>query len=219
MSSKEFIDLSIRLGWLKQHLLPFRFDATGTYHFAEKVIIRASAYRVLCHAEFESYIEGRAITVAMRALERWKKDGFYSAPLMAMVAFCDTKMPRPPEYVQPKPKDQKDWDDLVSPNKRIERAVRQFVNSVEEENHGIREKNLLRVLIPIGVDLRELKAADLADIDNFGKARGSAAHNSSVAYVKSGLDPRSEFDRVSRVLRCFSDIDALLDKAAASIEP
>jgi hypothetical protein len=218
VASTRFDRLVLQLEWLRKHLLPYKFDPTGSYFHADKVIIRASSYRVLSHAEFESYVESRAVTIARRALERWKKESRHSAPLSSLIAFSEMKLPRPPDYINRRAKDQKDWDDLVSPEKRIERIVSAFVDYVESENHGIREKNLSKMLIPIGVDLRRVKATDLATIDDFGKKRGSTAHSSASAYIKAGIDPKTEHDRVMGVLKSFHEIDVLVSEVEAGLE-
>lgn len=218
MASTRFDQLVEQLEWLRRHLLPYKFDPTGSYHFADKVIIRASAYRLLCHAEFESYVESRAIEIAQRALDRWKSENRHSAPLSSLIAFSDVRLPKPPDYVEKRPKDQKDWDDLVAPQKRIERIVAAYLEFVENDNHGIREKNLTKLLIPIGVDLRKMKATDLATIDDFGRKRGNTAHTSASAYVKSGVDPKTEFDRVDAVLKSFRKIDDLVSEISLHLE-
>jgi len=80
------------------------------------------------------------------------------------------------------------------------------------ENHGIREKNLLGMLLPIGIESDDIDATWLATIDGFGQDRGSAAHKSSaVSRTQQPPDPKNEFDRVTYLLQGLKDIDEMLN--------
>lgn len=53
--SKRFIELKGRLVELRQNLLPVKFSATGDY--TDIQMDHARGYRLLAHAEIESYLE------------------------------------------------------------------------------------------------------------------------------------------------------------------
>ena len=61
MSSPRYKLLSRRINELRRHLLPAKFDPTGTY--SPRVHERCRAFRLLVHAEFEAFIEDRVSEV------------------------------------------------------------------------------------------------------------------------------------------------------------
>lgn len=192
-------------------MLPARLSPTGTYARPERVSVHALGFRILCVAEIEHYLEDRCVQIAKTALDAWKTKGHFSPSLQSLTVFTTIKYESPPAYLTPKPKDQKDWDNLVSPIKRIERAVNDYLDFVREENHGIREKNLLALLVPIGIDLRRIDQTLLDRMDALGSKRGDAAHNSCAKAVRSGVDPAVEKKSIDEVVAGILDLDSRLE--------
>lgn len=201
---------------LRRHFLPSKLSPTGTYARPDRVSANALGFRILSVAEIESYLEDRCIQIAKTALDAWKTDQRYSLPLQAITVFSSIKYEPPAPYIVPKPKDQKDWDNLLSHSKRIEKAVELYIYLNEEENHGIKEKNLLSVLTPIGVDLRTLDSTFIDRMDTLGGKRGDAAHSSCSKALKIGVDPKIELDDVLAVLGDLLDLDQKLDAILAT---
>lgn len=121
-----------------------------------------------------------------------------------------------PDYMIPKPKDQKDWDNLVSPAKRIEKAVAEYLTFVQAGNNGIKEKNLISLLIPIGLDLRAVDRTLLDRMDALGSRRGDAAHTSCAKALKIGVDPAAEKKDIETVVKGIIDLDVRLDGLLAA---
>lgn len=59
MPSKHYSDLKTSIRSLRRHLLPAKFDPTGTYR--DRVFTGVVAFRVLSHAAIEQYFEERSI--------------------------------------------------------------------------------------------------------------------------------------------------------------
>jgi hypothetical protein len=59
-----------RVEGLRNHLLPTPFDPTGTYSDEAGTQIRALAFRVLAHAELETYFEERVVEIAKSPFEK-----------------------------------------------------------------------------------------------------------------------------------------------------
>jgi hypothetical protein len=205
-----------QISTLRRHFLPALLSPTGTYHRPDRVSANALGFRILSVAEIESYIEDRCIQIAKAAQDSWKTSQTYSLPLQNITVFSPVKYDPPAPYIVPKPKDQKDWDNLLSSSKRIERAVGDYIYQVEEENHGIKERNLLSMLTPVGIDLRLLDPTFINRIDALGGKRGDAAHSSCSKALKVGVDPRAELKDVEDVLRDLLDLDGRLDIILAS---
>ena len=67
--SERFNILEQELNSLRANFLPARFDSEEGY--SPKEIALATAYRVLAHAEIESYLEERALDIVQNALTLW----------------------------------------------------------------------------------------------------------------------------------------------------
>ncbi|MFN7526376.1 MAG: hypothetical protein ACK5QA_02960, partial [Dolichospermum sp.] len=68
--SDKFITLRTQLNRLKNEFIP-EISPTGLY--SESQLSRTAAYRVLAHAEIESYLEERAWEVVQNAKTLWTK--------------------------------------------------------------------------------------------------------------------------------------------------
>lgn len=94
---------------------------------------------------------------------------------------------------------------------RIERANSVFHAEVAK-NHGIREQNIIQLLLPVGIELSDLDNVWLASIEAFGRSRGSIAHQSASAHRLTSLpDPFSELRTVDALLNGTKDLDEKLN--------
>ena len=85
------------------------------------------------------------------------------------------------------------------------------------ENHGIREKNLLRLLLPIGADFSAFDPILISELDSFGERRGTVAHSSAIFHVTSKPDPKDELEKVNNIVSLLRDVDRELDRIRAKI--
>ena len=203
--------LEQELRLLRRHLLPGRFDPTGSYQ--DRVYTRTIAYRVLAHAEFESYLEDRVQDLCLAAVSAWGQKGKTSKVIACMLAFSGQNMEEPPTTRVPQqPSQQAQWDDKIKVSAKISRSVNALHYAIEN-NHGIKEENLLRLLLPVGIEADEIDVAWLATLNSFGEERGSVAHLSATNYRTQQLpDPKSEFDRVQYLLQGFKKLDEALNE-------
>lgn len=209
--SPSFKKLEASLRQLRRQLLPRHFDPTGTY--PERVIARSRGYRVLAHAEIEHFIEQRAQEVVLHALKTWNSTGAVRVTHVSLIAFCGRAADVPPATLIPvDPSAKKKHFEQLHLKERLKNAASAFFTALKE-NHGIKEINLLRLLLPIGLNPDEIDPTWLAIMNSFGERRGEAAHSSgNVGTVKHPPDPKSEFDLVVQVLKGLRDIDKLLNE-------
>lgn len=206
-----------QLKLLQAHLLPRAFEPTGLYDDAHKVSTRALAYRVLAHAELEAYFEDRVIEIASKARLAWDH-GSVSRVALCLLAFSGKDMGPPPATLEaPNENKRKLWPQLVDVHERFVPAVSSFHHFVRNENHGIKEKNLMALLLPIGLDPKKLDPSFLADIESFGALRGTAAHSSNNKTATQGVDPEQELKRVDALLDGVLALDVEMDAIAAAI--
>lgn len=178
--SRRFKQLVKRLQTLRSHLLPAAFSPVGDYTDREYDLARA--YLVLAHAEIEAYCEDRGTKIAQRAHGGFQRKGRKSAVLIQLLKFHHGES-------------RKQWIPVDRSAARIDSAVNYYLKSVIDQNHGIREEHLSKILFPIGINPTNLDSVWLATMDSFGRSRGAVAHTS--VKTQQPIDPLTELNRIN----------------------
>ncbi|MFJ6096612.1 hypothetical protein [Williamsia muralis] len=201
MPSPQFADLSKRITALRRSLLPSSFSPTGSY--APRLHERAKAFRLLAHAEFESYLESIVLDLVQERVNAWISSGKLSITLAALLAYADSEPAKMTSLLTPPQK--------VSPalNDRIIAARNSFNSLVRTQNHGIREMNVLKLVLPTGLDPASLDMTWLASLDSWAKDRGDIAHNTHTR-VRALIDPGKELRDARMILNGFKKLDGQL---------
>nr|WP_254449422.1 hypothetical protein [Anabaena sp. UHCC 0253] len=80
------------------------------------------------------------------------------------------------------------------------------------ENHGLKEKNLLALLLPIGLDIKDLDTSWLVTMNTFGENRGEVAHKSASFYsIIQPINPVDEVNMVKQIIQDLLKIDELMN--------
>jgi hypothetical protein len=194
--SDRFKELRSRVSELRKHMLPEKFPNTGDY--TDQELDSARGYRLLVHAEFESYLEDISKDVVTKAISKWKNNKTPSTTLIAFLALYHSSWNVNDEVTNNEiieiAKSRKNKDSV---EKVIELAQSQFTQKIKD-NHGIREKNFKTLILPTGIDLCDLDGTWLANLDSFGGLRGEVAHTAKRA--TSRINPEDEYNRVELLL-------------------
>ncbi|MBD2629763.1 HEPN domain-containing protein [Trichormus variabilis] len=207
--STRFRILTRELNRLKKQLIP-KPSLTGLY--SNRQLTRTIAYRVLAHAEIESYLEERALEVVRNAKNIWDNTGKINLTLICLLGFSGLNMDEPPETLSPQRGSRTVKDEKIKIKKKIDLALANF-NRVINENHGLKEKNLLALLLPIGLDIRDLDTSWLATMNTFGENRGEVAHKSATFYsINQQINPVDEVNMVKQIIQELLRIDELMNQ-------
>jgi hypothetical protein len=178
---------------------------------------RLCAYLVLCHAEFEQYLEDSSVEVLARAHSAWLKDEFPRVPLLSLLA-CS------PLSVKPPPAEKSGGESFLRLG--IQDARSRHYQYAKFENHGISEKYLLALLLPAGIKETDLGGAWLQHVADLAQMRGQVAHHSSVPalYAESPISLSDALTAVGEVLAGIERLDVRLlalmtEEAAAPQQP
>jgi hypothetical protein len=216
MPSLQYIEMKRNIDMLRSHLLPSVFNPLGEYE--DRIFTGVVAFRVLCHAAIEDYFEERVVEIAQRAQLLSTRGNRVSRPATCLVAFSGLEMRSPPHSLDPdQPTKQKAWIDEIDVKKKISNCVSSFIRRIKAENHGIREKNLLSILLPIGFDHSAIDKLTLSELDNFGRMRGEFAHSTLHKHVTKRPNPEDEWKKVQAILAMIIAIDVQLDVIAAEL--
>lgn len=201
--SLRYRTLGPRLTELRRHMLPIEFDPTTPY--SDRQNDRILGYRLLAHAELEACIEDLVVETVSAAWKGWLTDSKPRTCLTALVAFYSGDLGGPPSSLTP---GQPKATQLIRLQDRIDKARNHHVNHVVRQNHGVREKNLLALLLPVGVTDGDLNKTWLATIDSFGRERGGTAHRSGRTQQRP--DPERELVTVLQIAEGLKDLDERL---------
>lgn len=212
-ASPRFEVLRSEIETLRSHLLPAAFDPTGAY--PPDALTKALAFRVLAHAEIESYLEDRALELSRDALRAYR-GGVMRRTLVTLVAFSGLTAEEPPDSLAPpQPTQTKLWPNKIDLGERLVAAVNAYDARVRK-NNGIKEPNLLQLLLPIGMTASDLDPVFVANMNAFGERRGAAAHSSGAAVkTQQPPDPEQEYQTVLAMLVELERIDGRLDALLA----
>lgn len=216
MPSQSYRELKSSIRELRCHLLPARFDKNGLYR--SRVFTGVIAFRVLSHAAIEDYIETRVAEIAIKAASHCSLTKKISEPAAHIASFTEKSYGVPPDTFNPPQKNQaKDWPERVDLVARVVGAASVFVNFVKRENHGIREKNLMRLLLSVGLRYSDIDPVLVAELDSFGEKRGEVAHSSTAKHARKNPNPEDELSRVNQLVALIKDLDDKLDRVLHSI--
>lgn len=187
--------LTSRISFIESKLLP-PIKLSGNYTKKESDLVRS--YVLLAHAEIESYFEDIASEIVTRSLQAWITSRRRSACLLSIMTFCGEEIK---------------WENRNEKNKietRIRVTAAHYINLLKS-NHGVKSKNILNILLPIGVEESSLDQTWLTIMDEFGKKRGSFAHSSHS--VQAQIDLKTEKDRINLyILPEIEELDLLLKR-------
>lgn len=194
--SVRFRMLTKGLNRLKKHFIP-KINPAGLY--SDRQLALTLAYRVLVHAEIEAYFEDRVWEAALNAKKNWNTLGKTCRTLICLLAFSGQMMESPPDTLSPTKPAKRVPDEKIKIDKKIDLAINSFKRIIDQ-NHGIKEANILALLLPIGINTDDLDPAWLNTMNAFGEERGVVAHTSATSTVIQAPDPATEVDRVEQII-------------------
>jgi hypothetical protein len=169
--------LLTRLDKLVAHLLPATFSLTGRYSPRQHDYTKA--FLLLVHAELESYFEDRARKHATNAEARYQSKGICTPVLSRLLVYHNAA---------------KGELGPVSPN-AVSKAINYYLDHLDK-NHGIKEKHLLNIFLPLGIGHAELDAQLVAACNQLSQKRGQFAHASFKTHQQ--VDPKTERNNIRR---------------------
>lgn len=206
--SKRFRVLEKELNRLRKYFLPKKFNPLGRY--TERQLAHATAYRILAHAEIEAYLEDRVKEVADNAMQEWRESNKISRTLLCLLAFSGLQLESPPDSLTSSQTSlNKKSREKLQLKKKIGKIYSSFLASVDK-NHGLKESNILALLLPVGIDSQDLDQGWLNLMNTFGEKRGLIAQTSASSYkTTQPLDPKQELDTVQQIIGKFPGVKGL----------
>lgn len=187
-NSTRYNKLSRRITVIESSYLP-SVNSLGNYSSKEQDDIRA--YLLLIHAEIESYFEEISEEKVKKAFLTWQENRKKSNVLLSLVSFSDVVL---------------NQNEIET---RVNKALTHYIAKIKI-NHGIKEKNILELLLPVGLEYQSLDTTWLNTMSSFGNIRGEVAHSAST--VQQPLDPDTLKNTVKLILLEIKRFDELIKK-------
>jgi len=140
-------------------------------------------------------IEDRAKEVVHRAEANWKKANRHSQIIRRLFGFQNRR--------------DSPWKPFNKEPIQIRAALKSFL-ALDDNNHGIKEDNVCRLLFPIGIEYKQLDVVWLTNLESFGALRGSLAH-SSIKTLQP-IEPKAEFDKVANIMKGLRILDRKISR-------
>jgi len=186
-------------------MLPAKFSATGTYSARE--LDRARGFRLLAHAEIEAFIEDVTFEKAKMSVSNWDNRQVTSETLFCLLVHYHQGFPtdvdQPPAFPDTSRLKVKD-----AIKEAVTAALKQY-RILQDNNHGVKEENLLRLILPVGIRRDDLDPLWITNLNEFGKKRGDVAHRA--VGVQQQIDPRTEWQVVTELVIGLKKLDELID--------
>lgn len=194
--SVRFKEMQKRLRELKLNMLPRTFSPTGDY--SDRQLDRARGYRLLVHAEIESYLEDVARECVISAVQKWKIDKSPSNILICFLASYHSSWninaEANDEDIIKIAKTRVNFKDSV--DAVIDLAVKQFIKRIGD-NHGVKEENFKALIFPLGITPDDVDSDWISSLNSFGSLRGEIAHKAKK--TTSQINPEDEYLTVNHL--------------------
>lgn len=184
-----------RIKSIESNLLP-SIKIAGNYTKKESDLIRS--YVLLVHAEIESYFEDVAEKKAEKSKENWMSNRTKSNCLLSIMSFLSNEI---------------NWDTIQNSSKqkldfRVTRVTLHYIEKLKS-NHGVKSKNILNMLLPLGIESNLIDQGWLNTMDSFGAKRGLIAHSTS--RVQNQIDLVTEKNDINNaILPEIKNLDELI---------
>lgn len=193
----------INIAQLKGAFLPAAKGAS----YSDKEETAAKAFLVFAHAELEDYFEKACRMKANKALYNLQTTGLTDITALSLMIYCGEKISKPTEIAKYKEreKDKELLRDFPQFNPLSTRTIlgslKAAINvhsAICSKNNGVKEANILPMVLPIGLDPFKIESLWILALNNFGVARGSHAHNglSSVGRIDDPFDVEKKLNDI-----------------------
>ncbi|WP_367872928.1 HEPN domain-containing protein [Luteolibacter sp. Populi] len=209
--SANYYALKNRITKLRIHLLPRPFDKTGLY--TDQQYDSTRAFVSLAHAEIEAFLEEICISAARSSLDQWNQSRIANRVIFSLYAMCYSRWSELEDEITI---DHKAPVKDKNIEKRLACAGDQYGVQIGK-NHGLREKHLKVLLVPLGVRIEgDLDKSWVSAMSSLGGHRGRIVHMAGSA--NQPPDPKQIRDLLAKeILPGLRKLDLLLQSLITSV--
>ncbi len=199
MQTEQYINLEKRFDSLKQVFLNDPLSPTGDYE--DHVFEKTNAYKVLTHAEIEYYFEQSCLSIAKKAFKNWENTGKSSKCIVALVSYYSGNRLTYPSSLSGSV-------NFHGVEDYVKDAFTEYSRYVNSENHGIKEKNIYQLCLPIGINIAEISGELLSAASSYGTERGGIAH--TTGRIIRRVTPDEAMETTDNILQHIKEFDSMI---------
>ncbi len=184
------------LGIRKKQLLKEFLNFPNADSVIPKNQDKLRAFRLLMHAEIEFFLEESVRALLCFIESEWVTYKRYYPALKYLILYSDSRF---------------DAKSYIKPEDRIKDIIKSFKTLIDNKNHGIKQKNIISLVVPLGVRNKQLDVAWLSTMDGYGELRGKYAHK-SYSSVTVIIDKNTEINELRNVLNGLKKLDSRLQE-------
>ena len=169
--------------------------------------IYCKAYSLLAHAEIEHYFEEICRKIALSAKHNWDNQRSTSITLLSIILFSEKEKEPPHSLKPPQQSQEKKWRERIDFSEKIKYSFNAYIDIINN-NNGVKEKNILSLLLPIGIKADDINEFFLAILNDFGTKRGRFAHTTNAVAIKT--NPKDEIRDIEQILTQLKEMDKTL---------
>lgn len=182
----DFQDLLRSIRRVSSGLLP---TPSATARYSDGEVLRMYSFRLLAHAEIEGFIESLASEMATLLFDRAQRGVLRAAARERLLHHCYLAENYPPRNIT--------RTMLPDAAKKPICALLKNVQGQIEVNNGVSEKDVLKLFLPLGIELSFFDKRWLLAMTGLAQARGEVAHNSwQMASTRQQPSPQEERGRL-----------------------
>lgn len=191
MASSFFVNSFKRKDDLIARFLNFSDDPVDSLPEDKQDMLRA--FKLLIHAEIEDYIETVTIDVISKCKAAWIQTYKLNPVLLRLMIYNLTA-----------------YTGNTRDNLPVDRITNIIENALREigSNNGVKEKDLLKMMQQIGVNVMADHNTLSSDLDSYGVGRGLIAHK-GVTVITTTSNPLIRREEVRRIEQIFEAMWAL----------
>lgn len=160
--TRKYRELCRRIKEIEKHLV-HSFVVKNVMDLSERELDLCRGYKILCHAELEYYFEEVARMILNEGLLCWKSEKKVTLPIVGLLG----------NYEKIETNDNIDT--------KINKVANDYLVRVLKGNHGIKEENLKKIYVNLGIDTSEFDLMWIMALSSYGSSRGTIAHTSAMA--------------------------------------
>lgn len=192
--SARYNSLKVRLELLESHYVRDLYAKSQLGELEDKDYDLCRGYRVLCHAEIESYLEDRADEILNFSYNQWRNEKKITRSLLSLFSYF--------KFLD---------DHKTSLETKVGKMCNDFRTEVIRNNHGLKEANLKNLFKPLGIDFSsgELDQTWINTMNSYGESRGIIAHTSY--QTQTPIDLTTEKDILDQIREGLEHLDELVN--------
>lgn len=196
MPSAEYTTLSARLDDLTRTFVDF--DIPVDRNPEPKELDMIASFKLLMHAELETFIEDRVSFAVRQSLDMWINRKLVTKCLLNLVIRWYPYFEKDKNIYSLPP-----TTDVV---KNLLELCSRRANDEIRENNGIKQHGFTKLAYSAGFLAEDLSGTLLASLESYGKTRGDVAH-AAVGRVQTLKDPRVEASEAKQLVELLKQFD------------